>query len=211
MRGEADAGKVRMFLRELSRRARGPGSVYVTGGATAALLGWRDQTIDIDLKLDPEPAGAFEAIARLKDELDVNVKLASPDLFTPTLPDWRQRSPAIDVSGSVKFFHYDLRGQALAKIERGHARDLADVSAMLERKLLTVAELEHAFETIEPALLRYPAARSCAMACATSHRGSTACLRCSCALPRLASHGSASRSPRRARRPGRAARGPTPR
>jgi hypothetical protein len=41
VRGETDAGKVRTFLRELSRRARGPGSVYVTGGASAALLGWR--------------------------------------------------------------------------------------------------------------------------------------------------------------------------
>jgi hypothetical protein len=157
VRGEADAQKVRVFLRELSRRARGPGSVYVTGGATAALLGWRERTIDIDLKLDPEPAGAFEAIATLKDELDVNVELASPDLFIPELPDWRQHSPAIDVPGSVKFFHYDLRGQALAKIHRGHARDLADVRAMIERKLVTSAELERAFAAIEPGLLRYPA------------------------------------------------------
>ena len=131
--------------------------MYVTGGATAALLGWRDQTIDIDLKLDPEPPGAFEAIARLKDELDVNVELASPDLFIPALPDWRQESPPIDIPGSVKFFHYDLRGQALAKIERGHGRDLADVRAMIERKLLAPADLERAFAAIEPMLLRYPA------------------------------------------------------
>jgi hypothetical protein len=27
------------------------------------MKGWRDATVDIDLKLDPEPAGAFEAIA----------------------------------------------------------------------------------------------------------------------------------------------------
>ena len=51
------------------------------GGATAVLLGIRDQTIDIDVKLDPEPAGVFESIARLKEQLHVSVELAAPDQF----------------------------------------------------------------------------------------------------------------------------------
>ncbi len=102
-------------MRELAASARGPGKVYFTGGATALLLGFREQTIDIDLKLDPEPAGAFEAIARLKNQLDVNVELASPDDFIPTVPDWRSRSPRIASFGQVEFFHYDLALQALAK------------------------------------------------------------------------------------------------
>jgi hypothetical protein len=157
MRGEADAEKVWALLRELSRRARGPGSVYLTGGASAALIGWRERTIDVDLKLDPEPAGVFEALARLKNELDLNVELASPDQFIPALPDWRERSRPIDLPGPIRFFHYDFRGQALAKIERGHTRDLADVRAMLDRGLVSAAELRAAFAAIEPGLLRYPA------------------------------------------------------
>jgi hypothetical protein len=44
------------------------------------LVGWRGTTIDVDLKMSPEPEGAFEAIAALKDELDINVELAAPDL-----------------------------------------------------------------------------------------------------------------------------------
>ena len=36
----------------------------------------------------------------------------------------------------MTFRHYDLYAQALAKVERGHARDLADVEAMLERGLV---------------------------------------------------------------------------
>ena len=60
-------------MRELAAAARGPGKVYLTGGATALLLDFREQTIDIDLKLDPEPAGVFEAIARLKDRLELNI------------------------------------------------------------------------------------------------------------------------------------------
>jgi len=157
VRGEADAEKVRRLLAEISRRARGPGAVYLTGGATAALFGWRARTVDVDLKLDPEPPGVFEAIAALKEELDVNVELASPDQFIPALPDWRERSRPIDVPGPVRFFHYDLRAQALAKIERGHARDLGDVRAMLRAELVTEDELRRAFETIQPGLVRYPA------------------------------------------------------
>jgi hypothetical protein len=156
VRGEADAEKVRRLLAEISRRAGGPGSVYLTGGATAALFGWRARTVDVDLKLDPEPPGVFEAIARLKDELDLNVELASPDDFIPALPDWRERSVPIDAPGPVRFYHYDLRGQALAKIERGHARDLADVRAMLRASLVRPEELERAFVTLEPGLIRYP-------------------------------------------------------
>ena len=79
-------------MQKLAAAARSPGKVYFTGGVTALLLGFREQTIEIDLKLDPEPAGAFEAIARLKERLDLNVELASPDDFIPRVADWRERS-----------------------------------------------------------------------------------------------------------------------
>jgi hypothetical protein len=36
----------------LGRHARGPGRVYLTGGATALLEGWRASTVDVDLKLE---------------------------------------------------------------------------------------------------------------------------------------------------------------
>lgn len=61
-------------MQELAGAARSPGNVYFTGGATALLLGFREQTIDIDLKLDPEPGGVFEAIAVLKNRLNLDVE-----------------------------------------------------------------------------------------------------------------------------------------
>jgi hypothetical protein len=76
-------------------------------------------TIDIDIKPEPEPAGLFEAIALLKDELDVNVKLASPDQFIPALPGWRERSLFIAIHGLVEFFHYDPYGQAFPNCNGG--------------------------------------------------------------------------------------------
>jgi hypothetical protein len=121
------------------------------------LYGWRLATIDINLEFEPEPAGAFEALSRLKDELDVNVELAAPDDFIPPLAGWQERSRHIVTEGSVEFFHYDFVAQALAKIERAHERDIADVHAMLERRLVSREELHAHFSRIEPALIRYPA------------------------------------------------------
>ena len=157
MRSVADAGKLRHLMREIGSRARGPGRVYLVGGASALLEGWRSTTVDVDLKLDPEPAGIFEAISDLKTDLDVNIELSAPDQFLPPLPDWRERSVFIERQGEVEFFHYDFRAQALAKLARGYDRDLADVRAMLARNLVARADLAAALETMRPGLLRYPA------------------------------------------------------
>lgn len=144
-------------MTELAAATRSPGNVYFTGGATALLLGFREQTIDIDLKLDPEPEGAFEAIAALKDRLNLNVELASPDDFIPRTSDWRERSRHVASIGPVQFFHYDFALQALAKLERGHEQDLEDVSSFLEGGYVTSQELQDRFHQIEPLLIRYPA------------------------------------------------------
>ena len=144
-------------MEALGREATGEGTVYLVGGSTAVLYGWRQQTIDVDLKLDPEPAGVFGAIRRLKDELAVNVELAAPDDFVPALPGWRERSPYIATYGRVRFHHYDLYGQALAKIERGHTQDADDVRHMLAAGLVDAAQLRRLFDAVEPDLERYPA------------------------------------------------------
>lgn len=112
--------------------------------------------MDVDLKLDPEPSGIFEAIGRLKNELDVNVELASPDQFLPPLPDWRSRSTFIAKHGEVEFFHYDFRAQALTKLARGYERDLGDVTAMLDGGLVSRDGLEKALKAIRSDLIRYP-------------------------------------------------------
>ncbi len=157
MRSESDRHRIETFISTLGERVRGAGRIYLTGGATAVLFDWRTMTIDIDLKADPEPPGLFETIALLKDELDVNVELASPDDFIPALPGWRERSLFIARHGLVDFFHYDPYGQALSKLQRRHDRDLVDVKFMLERDLISVEKLWQMFELIEPQLLRYPA------------------------------------------------------
>lgn len=157
MRAVANAGKVRQFMEALGLRCRGPGRIYLTGGGTAVLIGWRSTTIDIDLKMAPEPQGAFEALAAIKDDLDVNVELAAPDDFIPAVPGWVDRSLFIGRHGPVDFFHYDPVGQVLAKIERGHARDLTDAHELVARGFVPLQELETYFERTRAELLRFPA------------------------------------------------------
>ncbi|MDE0054025.1 MAG: hypothetical protein OXT64_07190 [Gammaproteobacteria bacterium] len=144
-------------MRFLGREARGDGRIYLVGGASAVIVGWRDTTIDVDLKLDPEPPGIFEAIARAKNALNINLELASPDDFMPALPDWHARSVFVARHGAVDFLHYDFYAQALAKIERGHAQDLGDVEAMSRLNLIEPERLLCLFEAIEADLVRYPA------------------------------------------------------
>jgi len=46
VRSESTAPRIRGLMAALGRAARGPGAIYLTGGATAVLLGWRESTID---------------------------------------------------------------------------------------------------------------------------------------------------------------------
>jgi len=157
VRGLVDAAGIRRFMQALGRAARRPARVYLTGGATAVLAGWREATIDIDLKLVPDDNALLRAIPELKESLQVNVELAAPIDFVPVQDGWEDRSRFITQEGPLAFYDFDLVAQALAKIERGHERDRGDVREMLERGLVTPAALRAAFEVIEPQLYRYPA------------------------------------------------------
>jgi hypothetical protein len=157
MRRLTNADSVERFMSGLARAARAPADVYLTGGATAVLLGWRGTTLDIDLKLVPDSDELLRALPRLKEELRINVELAAPDQFLPVLPGWRERSVFICRKDSLSFFHYDLYSQALAKLERAHAQDVVDASSMREKGLIDPAQLLELFGAIEPQLYRFPA------------------------------------------------------
>jgi hypothetical protein len=157
MRALADADRIRRFMRALGQAADAQARVYFTGGATAVLIGWRDSTIDVDIRLEPDRDAVFRAIARLKDELQINVELASPAEFIPVKDGWEDRSPFVATEGPLTFYHFDLYAQALAKASRGHAQDLSDVAEMIRRGLVDRKKAVAYFTEIEPRLYRYPA------------------------------------------------------
>lgn len=144
-------------MRVLAGHAAVEGHVYFTGGVSALLMKWRTATIDIDIKMVPEQDDLFRALPGLKESLEINVELAAPDQFIPPVPGWEERSPVISRQGRLTFHHYDFYSQALAKIERGHSRDVSDVTAMLELGLIDPRRTLDYFGQIEPELYRYPA------------------------------------------------------
>lgn len=157
MRRPLTAERLQRFMTELGRAAEIDTRVYFTGGASAVLLGWRAATIDADIAIVPESDPLFRAMPRLKEQLEMNIELASPADFVPELPGWQDRSPFIARHGRLSFHHYDFYSQALSKIERGHALDRSDVRDMIAHGLIEPQEALHYFERIEPELYRYPA------------------------------------------------------
>jgi hypothetical protein len=157
MRRLIDRERLEKFMAALGRAAREEARVYLTGGATAVLLAWRSSTVDVDLEIRPQSDAVLRAIPSLKEALEINVELASPGHFIPELPQWEERSPFITREGRLAFHHYDFYSQALAKVERGHGRDIIDVQEMFSHGLVESPALLRFFEAIEPQLYRYPA------------------------------------------------------
>jgi hypothetical protein len=157
MREKVSAERVQKFMKAIGRAGKKNARIYFVGGATAVLLGWRETTIDVDVKILPEADEILRALPRLKEDLQLNIELASPDDFIPPLPGWEERSAYIAREGSIEFFHYDFYAQALAKIERGHSTDIQDVRQMIEQRLIEPSRLMELFARIEDGLYKYPA------------------------------------------------------
>jgi hypothetical protein len=157
MRPPVDEAQLRELARRLGRVASVPTRIYLTGGATAVLERWRGSTVDVDLRLEPDLDALLRELPALKEDLGVNIELASPPDFIPELAGWRDRSPFVFREGNVDIHHFDFYSQALSKIERGFSQDLADVRHMLASGLVEPTRLQRFFDAIEPELFRYPA------------------------------------------------------
>lgn len=157
MREKVTALRLHDFIKALGGAATSPVKIFLVGGATAVLLGWRDSTIDVDLKVVPDSDSILKSLLALKERLEMNIELAAPDDFIPALPGWQERSRFIQQEGKIGFFHYDFYAQALAKIERGHDADMRDVREMIQRRLIEPKRLLELFSRIEDHLYKYPA------------------------------------------------------
>jgi hypothetical protein len=157
MRALVDRERLDRFLAELGRRAEEPTRIYLVGGATALLHGFRATTIDIDLVVEPANAPLLKSFPQIKEALAISLELASPLDFLPELGGWRDRSRFVRQEGKLAVFEFDFYSQALAKIERGHEQDRIDVRAMLEHGLIEPAKLRQLHAAIETELYRFPA------------------------------------------------------
>ena len=156
MREPVTAERLQEFMKALAGAAKAVGRVYLVGGATSVLMGWRSSTIDVDLKFVPETDEVLRSLPALKERLQINIELASPADFIPELPGWQDRSRFVQREGKLSFYHYDFYAQALAKIERGHSKDLQDVDELLANGLVEPERLLNFFSMIEDQIYNYP-------------------------------------------------------
>lgn len=157
VRPDADRKRLGELLEALGRSVWDPHTLYLVGGTSAIVEGWRASTRDVDVLAVPDSDELLQGIRRLKDELDINVETASPLDFLPPLEGWRDRSPWVAQHGALTVRHLDFRLQALAKVERGFDQDVADVEAMLARGLVSADALREGLAEMEPRLFRFPA------------------------------------------------------
>ncbi len=157
IRPPVDSERLHELARRLGALAKIKTIVYLTGGASAVLEGWRASTVDADLRIEPDTDTLLRALPGLKESLGINIELASPPDFIPELPGWRERSLLVIEEGNVQVRHFDFYSQALAKIERGFQQDLEDVGNMLADGLVRTEKLRDLYDQIEPQLYRYPA------------------------------------------------------
>lgn len=131
MRTTLEVDGLRALMRELACSVRGSRSyrVFLVGGGTAVLEGWRSSTIDADLFSDQDEV--FHDIQQIKERLQLNVEFARPEDFVPPLAGSDQRHVFIEAVGNVSFFHYDPYAQMFSKVVRGFARDIVDAKNFL--------------------------------------------------------------------------------
>ncbi len=79
-------------MRSLGAEAREAGRVYLTGGASAVLRGWREGTVDVDIKIVPEN-DLDDVDSMIRDGLVEPRRLA--DLFAQ-IESSLYRYPAVD-------------------------------------------------------------------------------------------------------------------
>jgi hypothetical protein len=157
MREAVTEPRLRAFMRAITEQSSEPGRIYLTGGASAILMGWRVITPAIDISIIPESDRILRAIPDVRERLHINIELASPADFVPALPGWETRSPFIAIEGPISFHHYDFYTQALSKLERSHQKDLLDVASMIRDGLVDPERLRALFEEVADSLYRYPA------------------------------------------------------
>jgi len=146
--------RIDQFLRLLSQRYRAGGRLYLVGGTQMVYAGFRLQTerIAYMVQLEGDDQQFTTTVRSLIRELHISVEPAGPGDFIPLPSGWEDRSRFIGRYGGLDVYTFDPISTALSKIEHGSSRDIDDVLALLGRGLVSLPELQVAFEAILPRL-----------------------------------------------------------
>lgn len=157
MRPDLTRERLQELMRELARTAprQGTHRVYIVGGGTAVLSGWRATSVDADLHADDE--AVFHDIQGIKERLNVNVEFTRPEQFVPPLSGTQDRHLFVQTLRNVSFWHYDPYAQVFSKLARGLERDLADARSFVRSGLVEPERLLALVRAVPAAAYaRYP-------------------------------------------------------
>ena len=157
VRRELTREGLRELMTELARTApRGKSfRVYVVGGGSAVLSGWRSSTLDADLYAERDEV--FRDVQGIKDRLRLNIEFARPENFVPALAGSAGRHLFIDRVGNVDFYHYDPYAQLLSKVVRGFRKDLLDAEHFVRSGMVDPGRFRELVRGIpDSAYARYP-------------------------------------------------------
>jgi hypothetical protein len=150
MRPVVDKGAIEAFLQQLGKTFHKSARLYLVGGAALVHLGVRPgTTVDIDIQV----AGAHEgelivAIQQMIHRLQINVEFASPVDFIPLPAQWESHARFVGRYGKIDVFYFDFYSIALSKIERGNTRDIEDVKLLVQQGIITLDELDKAYQEV---------------------------------------------------------------
>jgi hypothetical protein len=120
------------------------------GGAALVHAGVRPGfTVDIGVQVGGKNEGELiVAIQRLIQQMQINVEFASPADFMPLPSDWEMHAQYVGRYGEIDVFYFDFYSIALSKIERGNSRDIADVKLLVQQKIISLDELDIAYQEV---------------------------------------------------------------
>lgn len=158
MRQSVTRADIEKFLNALGRTYRKEGRLYLAGGAALVHMGLRPgSTLDIDVVIEASNEDEMiTAIRRLKEQMQSNIKFASPADFIPIPSQWAAHAKYIGRYGRIDAFYFDLYSLALSKISRSSDRDLVDVKLLVQQKLITLDELDVAYQEVLPRMGKRP-------------------------------------------------------
>jgi hypothetical protein len=147
--------RIERFLQRLSECYRRPGQLYLVGGSSLILIGGKLSTLDIDLQFQVDPADHGEFVRCLRQvsrELNLAVEQASPEQFIPLPSGYQDRCQFIGRYDKLDVYHFDFYSLALSKLYRGNQKDFVDVQGMIQRQIISMAELTAYYEELLPLL-----------------------------------------------------------
>ncbi len=162
--GNVAPDTIRTFLEALGNRYAEPATLYLLGGSALSMLGNPRPTLDIDyVGSDREPNELQRTIARLADEMQIEVEPVPIEEFVPLPPAAKDRSVFVRQFGALAVYVFDPYTIALSKLDRGLDTDIEDVVFLLKRGYIQLQPLEeivavalgHAHEfDLDPAAVR---------------------------------------------------------